>query len=79
MTCGRTAATTPGAGSAVDCRVVALMGKADPLTDLPRVRSWQRHTRSPLRVHTLPGGHFFTHTVEVAEILRHLLTTGPKT
>ncbi|MEU4654832.1 alpha/beta fold hydrolase [Streptomyces sp. NPDC023723] len=71
----------PGAGSAVDCRVVALMGEADPLTDLARVRAWQRHTRSPLRVHTLPGGHFFTHThtAEVAEILRRLLTTGPET
>jgi surfactin synthase thioesterase subunit len=71
----------PGPGSSVGCRIVALMGADDPLTDGPRVRAWQRHTAAPVRVHTFPGGHFFTHThtAEVAEILRHVMTAGPET
>ncbi|MBT2410998.1 thioesterase [Streptomyces sp. ISL-12] len=71
----------PGPGSAVGCRVVALMGADDPLTDEPRMQAWQRHTTAPLRVHTFSGGHFFTHThtAEVAELLRHVMTAGPGT
>ncbi|MFK4144220.1 thioesterase II family protein [Streptomyces sp. NPDC004065] len=67
----------PEAGSAVSCPVIALMGTTDPFTNLPDVQAWQQHTTSTLRVHALPGGHFFTNecTREVADILRHVMTT----
>ncbi|MFI7503202.1 thioesterase II family protein [Streptomyces sp. NPDC049687] len=67
----------PEADSAVDCPVVALMGAADPLTSALGVRAWEQHTTSGLRVHVLPGGHFFTqqHADEVADILRRVMTT----
>ncbi|MFG2858118.1 thioesterase II family protein [Streptomyces mirabilis] len=66
----------PAAGSAVDCPVVALTGTTDPLTNQPDVRAWERHTSSTLRVHELPGGHFFTNerTEDVADILRGVMT-----
>ncbi|WP_103545617.1 thioesterase II family protein [Streptomyces sp. SM1] len=66
----------PEADSAVDCPVIALMGTADPLTSTQDVRAWERHTSSGLRVHVLPGGHFFTqqHTGDVADILRRVMT-----
>ncbi|MEV5434143.1 hypothetical protein [Streptomyces sp. NPDC052701] len=52
------------------------MGAADPLTNGPDVQAWQHHTSSSLRVHVLPGGHFFTnrHAGEVADILRRVMT-----
>ncbi|KOX01159.1 hypothetical protein ADK65_10675 [Streptomyces sp. NRRL B-1140] len=71
----------PGADSAVSCPVIALMGAADPFTTAPAVRAWRRHTSSTLRVHTLPGGHFFTdeNAGDVVDILREvLLPTGAK-
>jgi surfactin synthase thioesterase subunit len=66
----------PAAGSAVDCPVVALTGTTDPLTNPLDVRAWERHTSSTLRVHELPGGHFFTneHAEKVADILRGVMT-----
>ena len=66
----------PEADSAVNCPVVALMGAADPLTNSPDVQAWQRHTSSTLRVHTLPGGHFFINenTEEVVDVLCGVMT-----
>ncbi|MFJ8113823.1 thioesterase II family protein [Streptomyces sp. NPDC096132] len=66
----------PAADSMVTCPVIALMGAADPLTDTPDVQAWERHTSAGVRVHVLPGGHFFTHqhTGEVADILRRVMT-----
>jgi len=65
----------PDADSAVNCPVIALMGAADPLTNSPDVQAWERHTSSTLRVHTLPGGHFFTNenTEEVVDVLRGVM------
>ncbi|MGC9538544.1 thioesterase II family protein [Streptomyces sp. UG1] len=67
----------PEAGSAVNCPVIALMGATDPLTNAPDVQAWEQHTSSSLRVHVLPGGHFFTnqHIDEVVDILRRIMTT----
>ncbi|MFE1289833.1 thioesterase II family protein [Streptomyces sp. NPDC058751] len=67
----------PEADSAVNCPIIALMGTTDPLTNSLDVQAWQQHTSSTLRVHALPGGHFFTneHTGEVADILRCVMTT----
>ena len=64
-----------GADSAVSCPIIALMGAADPLTNSPDVQAWQRHTSSTMRVHTLPGGHFFTNenTEEVVDVLRGVM------
>ncbi|MFJ9359365.1 thioesterase II family protein [Streptomyces mirabilis] len=66
----------PAADSAVDCPVVALTGTTDPLTNPLDVRAWVRHTSSTLRVHELPGGHFFTNerAEDVADILRGVMT-----
>ncbi|MFJ4538916.1 thioesterase II family protein [Streptomyces tibetensis] len=71
----------PGADSAVGCPIIALMGAADPFTTYPGVQAWQRHTSSTLRVHTVPGGHFFTdeNAEEVVDVLRGVvLPTGAK-
>ncbi|MEV0735401.1 alpha/beta fold hydrolase [Streptomyces sp. NPDC050549] len=70
----------PEADSAVSCPVIALMGSMDSLTNPPDVQAWERHTSSTLRVHALPGGHFFInqHTEEVADILRGVMATDPK-
>jgi surfactin synthase thioesterase subunit len=66
----------PGTAPALTCPVVALMGDHDPLTNPGDVQAWQEHTRAPLRVHTLAGGHFFTNerTEDVADILRLAMT-----
>ncbi|MFE6619104.1 thioesterase II family protein [Streptomyces sp. NPDC057740] len=66
----------PQADSAVSCPVIALMGATDPLTNGPDVQAWEQHTSSDLRVHTLPGGHFFIHqhSEEVADILRGVMS-----
>ncbi|WP_328475979.1 alpha/beta fold hydrolase [Streptomyces sp. NBC_00377] len=66
----------PEAGSTIDCPVVALTGTTDPLTTPLDVRAWERHTSSALRVHELPGGHFFTNerAEDVADILRSVMT-----
>ncbi|MFE2518310.1 thioesterase II family protein [Streptomyces mirabilis] len=71
----------PEADSAVSCPVVALMGAMDPLTNSADVQAWGQHTSLSLRVHRLPGGHFFTneHTEEVADILRRIMATDLKT
>jgi surfactin synthase thioesterase subunit len=70
-----------GADSAVSCPIIALMGAADPLTNSPDVQAWQRHTSSTMRVHTLPGGHFFTNenTKEVVDVLRGVLLSDGRT
>ncbi|WP_079659027.1 hypothetical protein [Streptomyces sp. 3214.6] len=49
---------------------------AGTVTDPPGVRAWERHTTSTLRVHELPGGHFFTNerAEDVADILREVMT-----
>ncbi len=70
----------PENGSTVRCPVIALSGVTDPLTSAPDVQAWEQHTTSTLRVHALPGGHFFTHrhSGEVADILCRVMTTGPE-
>ncbi|SDC07458.1 thioesterase II family protein [Actinokineospora iranica] len=68
----------PKPGSTVHCPTIALMGTTDPLTTEPDMRAWEHHTTADLRLHTLPGGHFFTdqHTTKVAEILRSAMSPG---
>jgi surfactin synthase thioesterase subunit len=67
----------PTPDATVDCPVHALMGTEDPLTTPVDVQAWQHHTTSTLRVHELPGGHFFTndHPEQVAHILLRVMGT----
>ncbi|MEU8433258.1 alpha/beta fold hydrolase [Streptomyces sp. NPDC029216] len=68
----------PRSGRALRCPVIALMGDSDPLTDRAGVEAWRGHTSSTFRLHTLPGGHFFTgrHPEEVTDILRRTMSVG---
>jgi medium-chain acyl-[acyl-carrier-protein] hydrolase len=43
----------------LDCPVTVFGGSDDPKVDSSILPQWQLHTTKPLRLHILPGDHFF--------------------
>lgn len=46
-------------GEPLDCPVLALGGRDDPLVSEPEVRAWRETTTGPFRHRMIPGDHFF--------------------
>ncbi|MGP3969021.1 thioesterase II family protein [Streptomyces sp. 6N223] len=53
----------------IGCRVVALIGDADPRTSVSDAKAWRVHTTDAFELHVFAGGHFFLsqHTQEIVE------------
>lgn len=62
----------------VRCRVVALVGDADPVAPVDTVRDWRSHAAGAFDLEVLPGGHFYLQEqfVSVAEIISQTLLDG---
>lgn len=58
-------------GEPLDLPVTVFGGLQDANATPEQLRSWKEVTRGPVRVHVLPGGHFFLKDSEV-ELLRIL-------
>ncbi|MFJ6694641.1 thioesterase II family protein [Streptomyces sp. NPDC091272] len=43
----------------LSCPVTALVGASDPRVSVEQTAAWQRSTRGPFRLRTLPGDHFY--------------------
>ncbi|MEV4846357.1 alpha/beta fold hydrolase [Micromonospora matsumotoense] len=43
----------------LDCPLLVLYGRDDPLTSAAALRQWHRYTSGPYRFRSLSGGHFF--------------------
>jgi medium-chain acyl-[acyl-carrier-protein] hydrolase len=46
----------------LDCPISAIGGSADPHVSRGDLEAWQAQTSGPLKLHILPGGHFFLQT-----------------
>ncbi|MGI5230234.1 thioesterase II family protein [Actinoallomurus sp. CA-142502] len=64
-------------GEPLDVPITALAGTGE--TSAARVRGWAAHTRAPLTVRLLPGGHFYfrERRDEALRALRDAVTGGP--
>jgi surfactin synthase thioesterase subunit len=49
--------------SPLECRIVALSGRSDPLVDRDQLASWEVHTSRDFRMIRFSGGHFYLHDV----------------
>lgn len=50
------------------CPITIFGGKGDTGVPMAHLEAWRAHTREPLRMHLLPGGHFFLQSAQ-AELL----------
>jgi surfactin synthase thioesterase subunit len=53
----------------IGCRVIALIGDADPRTSVADAKAWRIHTTDAFELHVFAGGHFFVsqHPQEIVE------------
>ncbi|MFE2410975.1 thioesterase II family protein [Kitasatospora sp. NPDC059408] len=58
-------------GPGLSCPVTALVGDADPVTEVAEARAWAGHTSGAFDLRVFPGGHFFLadHQREVTEVI----------
>jgi medium-chain acyl-[acyl-carrier-protein] hydrolase len=61
----------------LDCAVTVFGGSDDRKVDSGTLHEWQRHTTKPLRLHILPGDHFFIESClpELSRLLSEELST----
>jgi medium-chain acyl-[acyl-carrier-protein] hydrolase len=45
----------------LDCPIVALSGRSDPLVDRDQLQGWNMHTHNDFRMLRFSGGHFYLH------------------
>ncbi|WDZ83825.1 thioesterase II family protein [Micromonospora cathayae] len=49
----------PAGRHPLDCPLLVLYGRGDPLTSVAALRQWRDYTSGPYRFRSLSGGHFF--------------------
>jgi medium-chain acyl-[acyl-carrier-protein] hydrolase len=60
----------------LDCPFTVFGGSEDRKVDQNILCEWQQHTTRPLRLHILPGDHFFIHSAlpEISSVISEDLT-----
>lgn len=58
--------------TAVRCQITFLLADDDPYVDEREALAWQDHTKSELRITSLPGGHFYLND-QLPRVVRELL------
>ncbi|MGW3498381.1 thioesterase II family protein [Streptomyces sp. NPDC001020] len=64
-------------GRPLDCPVVVLGGRDDPLADPAELAGWQRHSAARTEVRMFDGGHFFLHEEAHEQVLAAIAAELP--
>lgn len=65
----RAAALDTATGGSVDCPLVVVAGRDDPLAAPAALEHWQRWARGPIDLHTVAGDHFFADSPDLPRLL----------